>query len=144
MIMYLNTHAALEQHRKQADKSGERGPITMIVGPAEVGKSTLARILLNYAGRMERRPIFVDLDVAQGTIGLPGSLGATVERPASIEEVYSQNAPLVYHYRHKTPGHNPSLYNKLVDRLAEVVLRLKANRKADTSGVVINTCGWVR
>ncbi len=68
-----------------------------------------------------------------------------VERPASIEEGFAQTAPLVYHYGHKTPGHNPPLYNKLVSRMADVVReRMAANRKVETSGVVINTCGWVR
>ena len=48
MIMYLNVHAALEQMRKNADVSGlpspeGRGPIVMVVGPADVGKSTLCR-----------------------------------------------------------------------------------------------------
>ena len=37
-----------------------------------------------------------------------------MERPASIEEGFSQNAPLVYHYGHLTPGHNSTLFNKLV------------------------------
>ena len=37
----------------------------MIVGPGDVGKSTLCRLMLNYAVRMGRRPVFVDLDVGQ-------------------------------------------------------------------------------
>lgn len=78
--MYLNTHACLERLRKQADVGfgrGEdtRGPVTMVVGPGDVGKSTLCRILLNYAVRMGRRPIFVDLDVGQGSISIPGTIG---------------------------------------------------------------------
>ena len=60
--MYLNTHGCLERLRRNAErieKSGEegghgRGPICMIVGPSDVGKSTLARILLNYAVRYEK------------------------------------------------------------------------------------------
>ncbi len=32
-------------------QDGGRGPITMIVGPTDVGKSTVSRILLNYAVR---------------------------------------------------------------------------------------------
>ena len=37
------------------------------------------------------------------------------------------------------------LYNQLVSRLADVVReRMKASRKTDISGVVINTCGWVQ
>ena len=37
----------------------------MICGPTDVGKSTLCRLLLNYAVRMGRRPIYVDLDLGQ-------------------------------------------------------------------------------
>lgn len=146
MMMYLNTHAALEQLRLKAEKDSARGPICMLVGPTDVGKSTVCRLLLNYAVRLGRRPIFADLDVGQGSIAVPGSVGAMlVERPASVEEGFSQNSPLVYHYGHKTPGHNPILYNQLVSRLADVVReRLAVNRKAEVSGVVINTCGWIR
>ena len=32
-----------------------------------------------------------------------------------------QNAPLVYHYGHTSPGHNNVLYKELVSRLADVV-----------------------
>eukprot|EP00088_Acartia_fossae_P047123 TRINITY_DN5105_c0_g1_i2.p1 TRINITY_DN5105_c0_g1~~TRINITY_DN5105_c0_g1_i2.p1 ORF type:complete len:439 (+),score=74.36 TRINITY_DN5105_c0_g1_i2:50-1318(+) len=146
MIIYLNTHAALEQMRLKAEQDNTRGPITLIVGPTDVGKSTVCRILLNYAVRMGRRPVFVDLDVGQGSISVPGSLGALlVERHASIEEGFSQNSPLVYHYGHITPKPNLVLYNQLVSRIADVVReRLTNNRKAEVSGVVINTCGWVR
>lgn len=74
-VMYLNAHAALEQLRKKAETDNSRGPVTMIVGPMDVGKSTLCRFLLNYAVRMGRRPIFVDLDVGQGQISVPGTIG---------------------------------------------------------------------
>ena len=44
MIMYVNIHAALEKNRADADKSiGSKGPVTMIVGPTDSGKSTLCR-----------------------------------------------------------------------------------------------------
>ncbi|CAB4059096.1 CLP1 [Lepeophtheirus salmonis] len=49
MIMYLNTHAALEEMRKDAERKGKRGPVFMVVGPTDVGKSTLCRLFLNYA-----------------------------------------------------------------------------------------------
>jgi polyribonucleotide 5'-hydroxyl-kinase len=53
-----------------------------------------------------------------------------VERPAAVEEGFSQQAPLVYHYGHKAPSTNLSLYNMLVSRLAEVISeRMQANRK---------------
>lgn len=75
MVLYSNCHAALEFARTESEKENKRGPITMIVGPSDVGKSTLTRILLNYAVRMGRRPIYVDLDVGQGCISIPGSIG---------------------------------------------------------------------
>lgn len=47
----------------------------MIVGPTDVGKSTVCRILLNYAARLGRAPVYVDLDVGQGNIAVPGTIG---------------------------------------------------------------------
>lgn len=89
MIQYLNTHSAIEQMRTKADERGTRGPITLVVGPTDVGKSTICRILINYAVRLGHRPIFADLDVGQGTISVPGTIGSLlIERPASIEEAF--------------------------------------------------------
>ena len=76
MVMYLNCHAALEQLRRKTDAAATtRGPIVMVVGPTDVGKSTLCRTLLNYAIRSERKPIFIDLDVGQNSITIPGNIG---------------------------------------------------------------------
>ncbi|VEN41471.1 unnamed protein product [Callosobruchus maculatus] len=74
MVLYSNCHAALEVMRVEADRENKRGPIAMLVGPCDVGKSTVCRILLNYAVRMGRRPIYVDLDVGQGHISIPGTI----------------------------------------------------------------------
>ncbi|EFX84332.1 hypothetical protein DAPPUDRAFT_239024 [Daphnia pulex] len=90
MIIYLNTHAGLEQIRKKADADEtKRGPIAMIVGPTDIGKSTVCMLLLNYAV-----PIYVDLDVGQGQLSIPGTIGAmAIERPADVEEGFSQITP---------------------------------------------------
>jgi len=37
----------------------------MVVGPMDVGKSTLCKMLVNYAARQGRAPALVDLDVGQ-------------------------------------------------------------------------------
>ncbi|XP_066262682.1 protein CLP1 homolog [Euwallacea similis] len=146
MVLYSNCHAALETMRTESEKDNKRGPITMIVGPMDVGKSTLCRILLNYAVRMGRRPIYVDLDVGQGKISIPGTVGAlVVERPAAIDEGFSQEAPLVYNYGHKSFAANPKLYKMIIDQLAVTVKeRLDVNKKTRNSGVIINTCGWIK
>ncbi|NXW46353.1 CLP1 kinase, partial [Nyctiprogne leucopyga] len=146
MLLYLNTHTALEQMRRQAEREDERGPRVMVVGPTDVGKSTVCRLLLNYAVRLGRRPTFVELDVGQGSVSIPGTMGALyIERPADVEEGFSLQAPLVYHFGSTTPGTNIKLYNKITSRLADVFnQRCEVNRRASVSGCVINTCGWVK
>lgn len=44
-----------------------------------------------------------------------------VERPAEVEENFSQAAPLVYQYGHTNMSNNSTLYNTLVSRMAEVI-----------------------
>lgn len=146
MIIYVNTHAALEQMRQKAEKEESRGPRMLICGPPDVGKSTLCKLLVNYAARLGRSPILVDLDVGQNDISIPGTIGAlAIERPSDIEEGYYLTAPLVYHFGYKTPEKNLKLYNLLISRLAEVInMRCESIDKTNYSGVIINTCGWVR
>ncbi|XP_055625161.1 protein CLP1 homolog [Toxorhynchites rutilus septentrionalis] len=146
MVQYLNANSALEQLRSKAEQDDLQGPVAMVVGPTDVGKTTLCRIFLNYAVRLGRRPIYVDLDVGQGGIAIPGAIGALlVERPAPAVEGFSQQAPLVYHFGHMTPSDNGVLYNVLISKLAETTLeRLQANKRAKHSGMIINTCGWVK
>ena len=104
----------------------------MVAGPTDVGKSTLCRLLLNYATRMGRAPTYIDLDVGQSETAIPGTIGALiVERTADIEEGFSLAAPFVYHYGHKSPAENVQLYNVLISQLAEVVnMRSENNKKS--------------
>jgi hypothetical protein len=42
-------------------------------------------VLLNYAARRDFHPLFVDLDIGQGSISIPGMLSAvTIEAPLRI------------------------------------------------------------
>lgn len=146
MVQYLNSHAALEQLRIASDENNENGPVAMIVGPCDVGKSTVCRIFLNYAVRQGRTPICVDLDVGQGSISIPGTTGAfLVERIAHVEDGFSQQAPLVYQFGHLSPAGNDAYYNLLLSKLADVTLkRMQTNKKIKSSGMIINTCGWIK
>ena len=76
------------------------------------------------------RPIYVDLDVGQGQLSIPGTIGAmAIERAADVEEGFSQICPLVYHYGYKEPGSNLMLYKLLVTKLAQTVAeRMDANK----------------
>lgn len=132
MVIYGNCHAALEVMRTEAEKLNRIGPITLLAGPCDVGKSTLCRILLNYAVRTGRRPVFVDLDVGQGQISVPGSIGALlIERPASLDEGFSQEAPLVYNFGYSDPSGNNKLYGLLYAQLAQTIKdKLDINKRS--------------
>lgn len=61
-------------------------------------------------------------------------LGALViERPAAIDEGFSQEAPLVYNYGQKSASANPKLYSMIIDQLAATVKeRLEMNKKSSS------------
>ncbi|RWS28368.1 CLP1-like protein [Leptotrombidium deliense] len=145
MNFYANIHGCLENMREKAAEEDRKGPTVMICGPTDVGKTTLCRILLNYAVRRGRNPIHVDIDVGQASLGIPGTIGCSVvERPADVEEGFSQAAPYIVHFGGLSPGANMSLYTKLVSRLAQTVnAKREQDPKVKHSGVIINTCGWV-
>eukprot|EP00741_Cyanophora_paradoxa_P010655 tig00020537_g10298.t1 len=148
MPTYLNTHAALEARRELAaqDPTGKtRGPRVMIVGPMDSGKSSLARILLSYAVRRGRKPTFVDLDIGQGAISIPGCIAATpVERPVDPMDVFAHAVPLAYFFGGVSLSDNARLYEHLVQRLADQLdARLEKDPVFNASGLIINTCGWV-
>ena len=55
---------------------------------------------------------------------------AVIERPADIEEGYSLNAPLVFHYGHTSPSSNYPLFKMLVSRMADCVnLKTEKSKK---------------
>ena len=158
MIQYLNVHSALEDIRSQAaNLDNGQGPTVMVVGQQDAGKTTVCKLLINYAVRQNRSPVFVDLDVEQNSLSIPGSIAATlVERPASIEEGFPQKFPLVYSYGSAkddvglaSPLENSSLYKILVSNMAKAIKQRfqkdnEASKRAKRAGVIINTYGSVR
>lgn len=63
-----------------------------------------------------------------------------VERPAEVEESFSQAAPLVYHYGHTSMNmNNSTLYNTLISRMAEVIhQRMDENPRSNFNLTFIN------
>lgn len=81
-----------------------QGPRVIVAGPTDSGKSTLCRMLLSWAAKRGWKPTYVDLDIGQGSISLPGSIGATpVEMPIDPVEGNPLEMPMVYFYGHTTP-----------------------------------------
>ena len=121
------------------------GPRIALVGPTDVGKSSLSKILCNYAVRKGWNPLFVDLDLGQGGITCPATVGAVpVDRPVDVAEGLPLEMPLVYFHGDVSPGNNPDLYKFLVERMGGMLdARHGSNPQARASGVVVNTMGWV-
>lgn len=64
------------------------------------------------------------LSAGQGSITVPGSIGATpIEAPIDIEEGLPVQVPLVYFFGHATPADHSELYKLLVERLADLLDR---------------------
>ncbi|KAJ1812277.1 Cleavage polyadenylation factor subunit clp1, partial [Coemansia sp. RSA 2599] len=157
MESYINVHMGLQQLRVQAHgEAGDVGrgvaPRVMVVGPEDSGKTSLSRILLNYAVRMEETPVFVDLDPAGASVTVPGTISATsVARTIDVQDgfmgsmamaVSPAEQPLVLQYGHQDPMENPELFNILVDKLAASVdRRLAADPQAAASGIIVDTHG---
>ncbi|GLT36128.1 hypothetical protein SLA2020_105300 [Shorea laevis] len=151
MVSYVNVHAVLDGRRSRAkassstDSDASQGPRVMVVGPTDSGKSTLSRMLLSWAAKQGWKPTFVDLDIGQGSITIPGSIAATpIELPIDPVEGVPLEMPLVYFYGHTTPSNNVDLYKALVNELAQVLENQFArNAEAHAAGMVINTMGWI-
>lgn len=62
-------------------------------------------------GKMSRAVLYFQVSV-------PGTMSALyIERPADVEEGFSVQAPLVFHFGSTTPGTNIKLYNKVKTRI---------------------------
>ncbi|XP_071711547.1 protein CLP1 homolog [Rutidosis leptorrhynchoides] len=150
MISYVNVHAVLEGRRNRAkaaagDADASQGPRVIVVGPTDSGKSTLSRMLLSWAAKQGWKPTFVDLDVGQGSITIPGCVAASpIEMPIDPVEGIPLEMPLVYYYGHNTPTVNADLYRVLVKELAQILERQFAgNAESRAAGMVINTMGFI-
>ncbi|KAG0325485.1 Cleavage polyadenylation factor subunit clp1 [Dissophora globulifera] len=156
MTSYINMHLALEQRRVLATQNNGQGPRVMIVGPNDVGKTSLSKMLLSYALRQNRQPTYVDLDCSEGSITMPGCLTATpLTEMIDVEEGFGSSAtsaptagsavmPLAYYYGFPSPKDNVKLYTLLLNRLAHSVnRRLEEDEAARKSGIIIDTNGLI-
>jgi len=146
MAQYVNVHDVLHAQRESALTGGCPAPRVMIVGPTDSGKSTLCKLLLNYAVRSGKAPVFVDVDVGQGTLTIPGCVAAcVVESPLDVEENgHPGEPPVVFYYGDKSPSENPALYKQCVERLAGILEdRCKNDPVAKAAGIIANSMGWV-
>jgi polyribonucleotide 5'-hydroxyl-kinase len=144
--LHANLHQRLEGRREEARATGASGPRVLLAGPTDSGKSTICRTLCAYACRVGRAPTYVDLDLGQGEVSVPGAVAATpLDRLClNVEDGYAHTTPLAYFFGHPSAHETAAVYRNYVQRLADTVnRRMASDDLARVSGLVVNTMGWV-
>ena len=156
MHSYLNLHLALEQLRKKSKEEHDLGPRVLVIGPNDVGKTSLCKILASYSLRQGGNPIYVSLDTTEGSITVPGTVTATcISNIIDVEEGFGSSAttaasmgsstmPLAYYYGYENPSENVKFYKLVTTQLAEAVKsRMAADEECRNSGFIIDTAGLI-
>ncbi|EKM55104.1 uncharacterized protein PHACADRAFT_120096 [Phanerochaete carnosa HHB-10118-sp] len=175
MAAYANLHIAFEQMRIRSlvqIKNYDNGRITppqqgestepprvLILGPENSGKTSIAKILVNYAARagQEWTPMLINVSPSEGGCMLPGTISAT-PIPAPIQTSTPAHTlgnsattapahmasnsllPLAYWYGHTETKRNPLLLERLIRNLGENVWdRVADDPQARASGTVVDT-----
>ncbi|CAH2079958.1 unnamed protein product [Thlaspi arvense] len=149
MVSYLNVHNSLQVQRHRVVSStsnyvSSQWPRVIIVGDTDSGKSTLAKMLLNWAAKDGFKPTFVDLNIGQSSITIPGTIAATsIKMHVDSVHGFPLDNAIVHYFGHTTPTNNLRLYKALVEKLARELEEVFA-RSAESrhSGMVIDTMGW--
>lgn len=154
---YTRLHFALDVKRQQAQASAARGPVVMVVGGAQCGKTALVKILASYAAKMDRCPLLVNLDPQQGVFSVPGSLTAAVvsdaldleavggwgELPTLGAAFRQPKQPLVKSYGFCAPQDNSELFEHQAGALAAAAHeRMASDANVRASGMIIDTPPW--
>lgn len=100
MQEYLETHANIQEDREKAKSRRTAGPNVVVWGTANCGKSTVCKILTNYALKMGYRPVYVDLDIENNEIVPTGWLGAAkIKLPLPNDDMNDESVCMYHGYR---------------------------------------------
>lgn len=147
-------HASLDASRVAAASAGSSGPVVLVTGAVDTGKSTLCSYLVNRAVAQEtpaadRPPMavsLVDVDVGQSGITCPGTIATTFVRecPEPDEDLVAA-VPLTFFFGDKTV--TPATQERYLDMCSDVkrCLDLVGEQHTEfaTGGTIINTMGWI-
>lgn len=143
MEVYLNCHLALDARRKPEALDKQDEPRVMILGPADVGKSTLANLLGNWAMRSGHPPVMIDLDTTQPSFTLPGAITAvTLTQPLDIEESYCRSTfdVISYYYGFPQITDKTNLYKSSVENVARACReKRRLDKNLAKNGFIVNT-----
>lgn len=149
-----NLHFALEKLRN----SSFAGPKVLILGPQNVGKTSLARTLCSYAIKFKNyQPMFINLDTTQPIVSPPGCLMATpisdlidVESPiwnqsltSGATELHGRQ-PILKNFGLENVHDNKELYTEMLSHLSQVVNeRLNTDLLVQRSGLIVDSPNWL-
>lgn len=114
-------------------------------------RDLLSSIAFSLAVKLGRCPMLVDIDPSQNMLSVPGTIGATPIKAASLDisahasfdySIACGTSPLVYWYGSTDISTNPALYRALLDKLGvNIDARLEGDIDAKADGFVVNTSG---
>ncbi|KAJ7775183.1 Pre-mRNA cleavage complex II protein Clp1-domain-containing protein [Mycena metata] len=172
MAAYANLHIAFEQMRVRALRDLRGSPVpeyerekssdpprVLLLGPENSGKTTVCKLLINYAVRAGQgwSPLLINTDPAEGGWAAPGALSAApVHTPlptcspgnplgaaaTSAPTALSSNAllPLAYWYGHAESKRNPLLMERIIRNLGENVNdKYQVDLQGRTAGLIVDT-----
>lgn len=116
MPYYLAAHGQINRMRYEAACHRRPGPTVLVAGGPSCGKSTVCKILLNYAVKCAWRPIMVELDVTNNEMFLPGCVSAASYYQNSWDSILS------YFYGHTSfNSNNLDFFKNVVTELQKQV-----------------------
>jgi len=172
MAAYANLHIAFEQMRVRALRTLHGSPASdddhdanvepprvLVLGPENSGKTTVCKILVNYAVRAGQgwSPLLVNVDPSEGGWSVPGAISvAPVHSPlptcspanplgsaaTSAPTALSSNAllPLLYWYGHVEAKRNPLLIDRLIRNLGENINdKYEVDAEGRVAGLIVDT-----
>ena len=99
MHIHVNISSALNQLRIAALNERKIGPSLLVTGSQQSGKSTLCKMLVNYAIKLGWTPILADLDLKSATLSPPGAISASLITEATVlpSDNLSKNTLTYFH-----------------------------------------------
>ncbi|XP_076448137.1 uncharacterized protein LOC143284894 [Babylonia areolata] len=122
-----------------AVKSSKTGPVGLLCGGVNSGKSTFSRFMVNAALSCVSKVCYLDCDVGQTEFSPPGTVALTVlDSPVfGPPFCHQKSAESMCFYGMASPAEGPSLYVQCVEHV------LQAYRDMEhPPPLVINTMGW--
>lgn len=161
MDIYRRLHFALHIQRINSASGAlsdanrrPTGPRVLILGNQYSGKTSLAKILISYATKMDTMPVLVNLNPRDGVFSLPGSITATpINDSLDLESVggwgssptsgvlfHNPKQPLVKSYGFTNYKSNVELFKYQVSKLGIAVMsKLEEDSIIRDSGLIIDT-----